>query len=395
MNNNNKNTNRYGGISWALILILAILGVWWLALPLLFIKLFSTPSSAQKKEAPSLKHEDTYTEKLRKKEVTEEKVKKTVKKIFEAPSDGKLNYILLIVFGIILILFSLILLAALADGYDAFLLVMFLTNLIGGGAMTAKGFLMKKAIARYAAYKAIIGMNKAMEISTLAKKVGVKERRVEKDLQKMIENGYFGEGAYINKELGYFFVDSAADAELNEAMRAAHEKTAEVARQEAARQSASVYEQFLTQIRDVNDRIPGKEMSQKIYRIEDITREIFRIVQEEPEKRAKIDRFMKYFLPTTLKLLETYATLEKSPAEGENINQSRRSIEIAMDTIVDGFQNQLDQLYKTDALNIETEIDVLTQMMNQEKSGTSSEFNIKKPAAQGSGSATAQAVQQK
>ena len=89
MNNNNKNTNRYGGISWALILILAILGVWWLALPLLFIKLFSTPSSAQKKEAPSLKHEDTYTEKLRKKEVTEEKVKKTVKKIFEAPSDGK------------------------------------------------------------------------------------------------------------------------------------------------------------------------------------------------------------------------------------------------------------------------------------------------------------------
>ena len=395
MNNNNKNTNRYGGISWALILILAILGVWWLALPLLFIKLFSTPSSAQKKEAPSLKHEDTYTEKLRKKEVTEEKVKKTVKKIFEAPSDGKLNYILLIVFGIILILFSLILLAALADGYDAFLLVMFLTNLIGGGAMTAKGFLMKKAIARYAAYKAIIGMNKAMEVSTLAKKVGVKERRVEKDLQKMIENGYFGEGAYINKELGYFFVDSAADAELNEAMRAAHEKTAEVARQEAARQSASVYEQFLTQIRDVNDRIPGKEMSQKIYRIEDITREIFRIVQEEPEKRAKIDRFMKYFLPTTLKLLETYATLEKSPAEGENINQSRRSIEIAMDTIVDGFQNQLDQLYKTDALNIETEIDVLTQMMNQEKSGTSSEFNIKKPAAQGSGSVAAQAAQQK
>ena len=91
---------------------------------------------------------------------------------------------------------------------------------------------------------------------------------------------------------------------------------------------------------------------------------------------------MSYFLPTTLKLLESYANLEKTNIDGKNINQSMRSIEIAMDTVVDGFKHQLDELYKSDAVSIETEIDVLTKMINRETATAQQEFGLGGQAVQ-------------
>ena len=255
-------------------------------------------------------------------------------------------------------------------------------SLFGGGCMLASGILMRRALQRYSAYLAIIGPNEAVEIETLAKKVGVKPKQAERDLQKMIEKGYFGKSAYINKELGYIFMSSRADEELTRARAAAMEKTRETSKKEAVKQSAEAYDQILDKIKAVNDRIPDPEMTEKINQIESITREIFRAVEQAPEKRGKIDRFMSYFLPTTLKLLESYANLEKTNIDGKNINQSMRSIEIAMDTVVDGFRHQLDELYKSDAVSIETEIDVLTKMINRETVTTRQEFGLGGQAVQ-------------
>ena len=235
---------------------------------------------------------------------------------------------------------------------------------------------------RYTAYLAIIGPNEAMEIETIAKKVGVKRKQAEQDLQKMIEKGYFGDTAYINKELGYIFMSSRADEELARAREAAMQKTREASKKEAVKQNAEAYDQILAKIRDVNDRIPDEAMTEKINQIESITREIFRAVEQEPEKRGKIDRFMSYFLPTTLKLLESYANLERTNIAGKNISQSKKSIEIAMDTVVDGFKHQLDELYKSDAVSIETEVDVLTKMINRETVTAKQEFGLSGQAVQ-------------
>ena len=257
-----------------------------------------------------------------------------------------------------------------------------LGTLFGGGCMFTSGILMKRAMQRQAAYLAIIGPNEAMEISAIAKKAGVSEKQAGKDLQKMIDKGMFGESAYINKELGYIFMSSRADEELTAARKAAMEKTREATKREAVKQNASAYDQILAQIRDVNERIPDEAMTEKITELEQITRDIFRAVEQEPEKRGKIDRFMSYFLPTTLKLLESYARMEKNSVGGKNINQSKHSIEVAMDTIVEGFRHQLDELYKTDAVSIETEVDVLTKMINRETTTARQEFGLGGQAVQ-------------
>ena len=392
-NRNNRNNGTSEFFSWFIIALLFAGGGWPIALFLLFRKLFSSDvPREQRREAPSLtkeqelKQQQEELEKMKKKlqqKETTQKAKQAVRSILQSPKENNSSSWLLMIAG------ALIMAGAVFWGIPSAIqaggvypIGTAVASLFGGGCMLASGIMMKRALQRYSAYLAIIGPNEAVEIETLAKKVGVKPKQAERDLQKMIEKGYFGKSAYINKELGYIFMSSRADEELTRARAAAMEKTRETSKKEAVKQSAEAYDQILDQIRAVNERIPDPEMTEKINQIESITREIFRAVEQAPEKRGKIDRFMSYFLPTTLKLLESYANLEKTNIDGKNINQSMRSIEIAMDTVVDGFRHQLDELYKSDAVSIETEVDVLTKMINRETATTRQEFGLGGQAVQ-------------
>ena len=392
-NRNNRNNGTSEFFSWFIIALLFAGGGWPIALFLLFRKLFSSDvPREQRREAPSLtkeqelKQQQEELEKMKKKlqqKETTQKAKQAVRSILQSPKENNSSSWLLMIAG------ALIMAGAVFWGIPSAIqaggvypIGTAVASLFGGGCMLASGILMRRALQRYSAYLAIIGPNEAVEIEKLAKKVGVKPKQAERDLQKMIEKGYFGKSAYINKELGYIFMSSRADEELTRARAAAMEKTRETSKKEAVKQSAEAYDQILDQIRAVNERIPDPEMTEKISQIESITREIFRAVEQAPEKRGKIDRFMSYFLPTTLKLLESYANLEKTNIDGKNINQSMRSIEIAMDTVVDGFRHQLDELYKSDAVSIETEVDVLTKMINRETVTTRQEFGLGGQAVQ-------------
>jgi 5-bromo-4-chloroindolyl phosphate hydrolysis protein len=112
----------------------------------------------------------------------------------------------------------------------------------------------------------------------------------------------------------------------------------------------------------------------KIQRIEDVTVKIFRLVDEKPQKAPQIRRFMNYYLPTTLKLLHSYETLEKQGVNGENISAAKNDIERVLDTLAAGFEQQLDNLFKSDKLDISADIDVLENLMRQD--GLTDEGNM-------------------
>ncbi|MBP5167813.1 MAG: 5-bromo-4-chloroindolyl phosphate hydrolysis family protein [Oscillospiraceae bacterium] len=393
MDNRNNGNNKSEFFSWFVIILLFAGGGWPIALFLLIRKLFSSDiPRSQRREAPylskeqELKRQQEELERMKKKfqqEQTSMRAKQAIRSILKSPKEDKNTSWLMTIAGALIMALAIFwgIPAAIQSG-TVYTVSTALGALLGGGCILTSGVLMRRAMQRYTAYLAIIGPNEAMEIDTIAKKVGVKRKQAEQDLQKMIEKGYFGDSAYINKELGYIFMSSRADEELARAREAAMQKTREASKKEAVKQNAEAYDQILAKIRDVNDRIPDAAMTEKINQIESITQQIFRAVEREPEKRGKIDRFMSYFLPTTLKLLESYANLEKTNIDGKNINQSMRSIEIAMDTVVDGFKHQLDELYKSDAVSIETEIDVLTKMINRETVTTQKEFGLGGQAVQ-------------
>lgn len=393
MDNRNNENNKSEFFSWFVIILLFAGGGWPIALFLLIRKLFSSDiPRSQRREAPylsreqELKRQQEELERMKKKfqqEQTTRKAKQAIRSILKSPKENKNTSWLMTIAGALIMAVAVFwgIPAAIQSG-TIYAISTAIGALLGGGCVLTSGILMRRAMQRYTAYLAIIGPNEAMEIETIAKKVGVKRKQAEQDLQKMIEKGYFGDAAYINKELGYIFMSSRADEELARAREAAMQKTREASKKEAVKQNAEAYDQILAKIRDVNDRIPDEAMTEKINQIESITREIFRAVEQEPEKRGKIDRFMSYFLPTTLKLLESYANLERTNIVGKNISQSKKSIEIAMDTVVDGFKHQLDELYKSDAVSIETEVDVLTKMINRETVTAKQEFGLGGQAVQ-------------
>ena len=75
---------------------------------------------------------------------------------------------------------------------------------------------------------------------------------------------------------------------------------------------------------------------------------------------------MNYYLPTTLKILRSYARLEAQGVEGENITAAKARIEGMMDQVVEGFEKQLDKLFSSDAMDIAADVQVLENMLKKD-----------------------------
>ena len=104
----------------------------------------------------------------------------------------------------------------------------------------------------------------------------------------------------------------------------------------------------------------------KLDQLENQCAEIFRAVYDKPHKASQIRKFMNYYLPTTLKLLNSYDRMGAQGISGENIDATMDKVEGMMDTIVKAFEKQLDSLFGAEAMDISTDITVLETMMARE-----------------------------
>ena len=125
-------------------------------------------------------------------------------------------------------------------------------------------------------------------------------------------------------------------------------------------------EKAIAEMRRLDDNIADEKISAAIVQLESISSKIFDHVKEHPEKLPQIRRFMDYYLPTTLKILNSYDRMDSQGVAGENISGSMTKIEQMMDTVVTAFATQLDSLFGADALDISTDITVLENMMARE-----------------------------
>ena len=122
----------------------------------------------------------------------------------------------------------------------------------------------------------------------------------------------------------------------------------------------------IAEMRRLNDAIEDETVSAQIDRLEEVSGEIFKQVKADPKKLPQIRKFMDYYLPTTLKLLNAYDRMGATGVAGENITATMERVEKMMGTIVTAFEKQLDSLFGADALDISTDITVLETMMARE-----------------------------
>lgn len=125
----------------------------------------------------------------------------------------------------------------------------------------------------------------------------------------------------------------------------------------------------LGEMRRLNDAIPDEDVSHQIDELETTTAKIIDHVVAHPEKLPQIRRFMNYYLPTTLKILNAYDRMGAVGVSGENIDGTMDRIETMMDTIVAAFHKQLDALFRDEAMDISSDITVMENLLAQEGLG--------------------------
>lgn len=125
----------------------------------------------------------------------------------------------------------------------------------------------------------------------------------------------------------------------------------------------------LGEMRRLNDAIPDEDVSHQIDELEATTAKIIDHVVAHPEKLSQIRRFMNYYLPTTLKILNAYDRMGAVGVSGENIDGTMDRIETMMDTIVAAFHRQLDALFHDEAMDISSDITVMENLLAQEGLG--------------------------
>ena len=125
-------------------------------------------------------------------------------------------------------------------------------------------------------------------------------------------------------------------------------------------------EVYLRKLADADVRIENESISASIRRMETACRSIFGYIAENPARAGSIRKFMNYYLPTTVKLLNTYDRLSRQGVQGENISSTMFEIEGMMQTIASAFEKQLDNLFADEALDVSADISVLETMLQQE-----------------------------
>lgn len=247
---------------------------------------------------------------------------------------------------------------------------------------------------RFGRIRAIIGNRESINLTKLAAASNEKLKNVRRDVQKMIDNGEFGDYAYIDLGTNNFmrspysepdepeqfdFRKVYGDVLKKEKKQAASESSEEITTETTSKEADSDdFAKIISEIRRLNDEIADVQVSDRIDRIEEHTKNIFEYVTDHPESMPQIRTFMNYYLPTTLKLLESYSRIERVGVAGENMKKSKEKIESILDLLVIGFEQQVDQLFKNESIDISSDISVLEKMMQKDGLSGKNDFDTSK-----------------
>lgn len=362
-----KKKNDGGDIGWGLIVFMFL--IWWpLGLAMLLAKLYDSP-----RKKPAARSGGTKAQ---------SKAAKTVKKMNRAPAPtDKTARTLTFIGAVVAAVFAIGILSTVGEiigyGWYAYMAEELLSRagfLTGGLVMMGAGLKMKRRSKRIARYMAVMGTRSYITLDELCAVSGKRRRTVERDLEYMQEKGLLEAGAYLDSGRGIFFRSADAFAAYADEKRARENAT--------PREANEGYAGALRAIRYANDRIADPVLSEKIDHLELVAGKIFREVEEHPEKQQQAASFLNYYLPTTLKLLDSYAKFEEAGIEGENLSRAQERIEETMDALIRGFDKQLDDLYRSEAMDIDADIRVMEHMLRRDTASVADDFGLGGAAVQ-------------
>ena len=255
--------------------------------------------------------------------------------------------------------------------------------LVASVALGIKGSRQEGLAKRFRRYQQVIGERTFCLIEELSAAIGKKPKFVQKDLRKMIRDGFFPQGYLDKKETclitdqqtyqQYVQTEKAYEARAQEAQADGRKAGAQQASASTAAPHGSEYQELLAEgqsyirhIHTCNDKIEDPVISEKLDRMEMIVTRIFTEAGRNPDIADDLKKMMSYYLPTTKKLLDAYCELDEQPVPGENIETTKQEIAATLDTLNNAFAKLLDDLFEEKAWDISSDISVLNTMLAQE-----------------------------
>ncbi|MCM1049485.1 MAG: 5-bromo-4-chloroindolyl phosphate hydrolysis family protein [Clostridiales bacterium] len=254
--------------------------------------------------------------------------------------------------------------------------------------MISVGISQRKRLKRAERYVKLCDHKMYKNIKDLAMACGKKERYIVKDLQKMINLGFFPEG-HLDEQKTCFMLSDAiywqyldveenrrrieeenqiASKAVEDTKEAESNSSPEISADQNTELNTMVAEgmECIRKLRELNDKIPGEVISTKLFRLESLLKEIFSSIREHPEQMHRMHKLMDYYLPTTLKLVEAYEEFDRVSAPGDEIIAAKAEIENTLDTINHAFTELLNNLFQDTVFDATTDAQVLKTMLARE-----------------------------
>lgn len=236
---------------------------------------------------------------------------------------------------------------------------------------------------RFKKYLTAMQGNSFCAIQDLAGRTGKSRRLVTKDLQNMIQKGYFLEGHIDDQKTCFIGTDEMYEQYIQARDSAARSAGASMQeRQGQSKQDGPVQgespadaqlrqiigegKSYIETIRDANDAIYDPVISEKLYRMERIVTKIFAYVRQNPDQIDQLRKFMSYYMPTTEKLVNAYRQMDEQSIQGENIAKAKEEISQTLDTINEAYEKLYDSMYVDVAMDVSSDIAVLKTLFAQE-----------------------------
>lgn len=245
------------------------------------------------------------------------------------------------------------------------------------------GIRRKKLIGRLSKYNAMFNNSNLLTFDDLTAKTGILKSRVIKDI-KLADKMNLHFPIYIDKYQktlirGDYTFKQYLETEKQRELKAKEELESKSRLADPATSSMEAFRiesnNTINKLRAANLLLPGEEISNKLTKLETTAVRIFRHIERHPEKLSETRILMNYHIPTTLKLVEKYCQYDTMDFQPQKVKESKIEIERALDTVNVAFEQFLEDLFHTETLDVSTDIDVLSQML--ERDGlTGSKFDI-------------------
>ena len=252
-------------------------------------------------------------------------------------------------------------------------MVLILLLVLVNGLICRKAMLELRFSGRYGMYENVLKYKNYEIVDDLAEMVGVSKDLAVKDLEKAVRLKLIPQGKFGKDQLFFMVTDyayekySANPDEYDRYFRQLMDERSKInERPKEIEELLKQGKEHVTKIRDYNNAIKDKDVSEKLDRMEKLVAAIFHEVDINPSQAGKLSMFMNYYLPTTEKILETYADIDEKYVKGEKLQKLQIDIVRALDSINDAFEVLLEKFYEELEIDIASDISVMETVMKQQ-----------------------------